>query len=147
MAAQPDAYGVGLRPVLHELGRQLLDRAAPDAEPAGADDPARLAFCGLSPRSDAPRPPEPRARELIGLDAASVVATLRERLPEPAPDRGDPALLLSVCRRHAVINADPGWINAVLRLNEVSVDVRQSGLDLDPDYLPWLGCVVRFRYV
>jgi hypothetical protein len=147
VAAQPDAYGVGLRPVLHELGRQLLVRAAPDAEPAGADDPARLAFCGLSPRSDAPRPPEPRARELIGLDAGSVVAALRERLPEPAPDRGDSALLLSVCRRHAVINADPGWIDVDLRLDEVSVDVRRAGLDLDPGYLPWLGCVVRFRYV
>jgi hypothetical protein len=147
VTAQPDAYGVGLRPVLHELGRQLLVRAAPGAEPAGADDPARLAFCGLSPRSDAPRPPEPRARELIGLDADSVVAALRERLPEPTPDRGDPALLLSVCRRHAVIHADPGWIDVDLRLDEVSVDVRRAGLDLDPGYLPWLGCVVRFRYV
>ncbi len=56
-------------------------------------------------------------------------------------------LLLSVCRRHAVIQADPGWIDVDLRLDEVSVDVRRAGLDLDPGYLPWLGCVVRFRYV
>jgi hypothetical protein len=147
VAAEPDAYGVGLRPVLHELSRQLLVRAAPAAEPPAADDPARLAFCGLSPRSDPPRPPGPQARELIGLDAGSVVAALRERLPELAPDRGDPTLLLSVCRRHAVIHADPGWIDVDLRLDEVSVDVRRAGLDLDPGYLPWLGCVVRFRYV
>jgi hypothetical protein len=147
VAAEPDAYGIGLRPVLHELSRQLLVRAAPAAEPPGADDPARLAFCGLAPGSDPPRPPERRARELIGLDASSVVAVLRERLPDPAPDRGDPALLFSVCRRHAVIHADPGWIDVDLRLDEVSVDVRRAGLDLDPGYLPWLGCVVRFRYV
>ena len=147
VAAEPDAYGVGLRPVLHELSRQLLLRAASAAEAPAADDPARLAFCGLSPRSDAPRSPRPRARDLIGLAAGSVVAALRERLPELASDRGDPALLLSVCRRHAVIHADPGWIDVDLRLDEVSVDVRRAGLDLDPGYLPWLGCVVRFRYV
>jgi hypothetical protein len=147
VAAEPDGYGVGLRPVLHELSRQLLLRAAPAAEPPAADDPARLAFCGLSPGSDPPRPPGPRARELIGLDAGSVVAALLERLPELASDCGDPALLLSVCRRHAVIHADPGWIDVDLRLDEVSVDVRRAGLDLDPGYLPWLGCVVRFRYV
>ena len=74
------------------------------------------------------------------------MAALRARLPG-ASDRGDPALLLSVCRRHAVIHADPGWIDVDLRLDEVSVDVRRAGLDLDPGYLPWLGCVVRFRYV
>ena len=24
--------------------------------------------------------------------------------------------------------------------------VRRAGLDLDPGYVPWLGCVVRFLY-
>lgn len=147
VTAEPGEYGVGLRPVLHELGRRLLARAAPGAEPADVRDPALLAFCGLSPDSQAPRPPEPPASERIGLAAGSVVAALRERLPALEPDRGDPALLLSVCRRHAVIQADPGWIDVDLRLDEVSVEVRRAGLDLDPGYLPWLGCVVRFRYV
>jgi hypothetical protein len=147
VTAEPGEYGVGLRPVLHELGRQLLARAAPDAEPPGPDDPALLAFCGLSPGSDAPWPPEPHARERVGSAADSVVAALRDRLPELDSHRGDSALLLSVCRRHAVIQADPGWIDVDLRLDEVSVDVRRAGLDLDPGYLPWLGCVVRFRYV
>ena len=147
VTAEPGAYGVGLRPVLHELGRRLLARAAPGAEPADVRDPALLAFCGLSSGSQAPRPPEPPASERIGLVAGSVAAALRERLPALEPDRGDPALLLSVCRRHAVIQADPGWIDVDLRLDEVSVEVRRAGLDLDPGYLPWLGCVVRFRYV
>lgn len=147
VTAEPDQYGAGLRPVLHELGRQLLARAAPDAEPVDAHDPALLAFCGISPGSKALRPPGPRACERIGLAADSVVAALRERLPGPASYRGDSVMLLSVCRRHAVIKADPGWIDVDLRLDEVRVDVRRAGLDLDPGYLPWLGCVVRFRYV
>ena len=137
-------YGAGLRPVLHELGRQLLARAAPDAEPADVHDPALLAFCGLGPAAEAPQPPDQQAAGRIGLAAGSVLAALRARLP--APGRADPAVLLGVCRRHAVIEADPGWIDVGLRLDEVSVDVRRAGLDLDPGYLPWLGCVVRFRY-
>ena len=59
VTAEPGDYGVGLRPVLHELGRQLLLGRHPTPRPA-ADDPALLAFCGLSPGSDAPRPPRPR---------------------------------------------------------------------------------------
>jgi hypothetical protein len=147
MTADPDDAGVGLRPVLHELGRQLLARAAPDAEPPGAGDPALLAFCGLSPGSEPPGRPGAAATRRIGLAAGSVAAALRERLTGPGSHRGDPALLLGVCRRHAVIHADPGWIDVDLRLDEVDVDVRRAGLDLDPGYLPWLGCVVRFRYV
>jgi len=147
MTADPGDDSVGLRPVLHELGRQLLARAAPDAKPPGAGDPALLAFCGLVPGSEPPGRPGTAATRRIGRAAGAVAAALRERLTGPAPQRGDQALLLGVCRRHAVIHADPGWIDVDLRLDEVDVDVRRAGLDLDPGYLPWLGCVVRFRYV
>jgi hypothetical protein len=147
MTADPGDDSVGLRPILHELGRQLLARAAPDAEPPGAGDPALLAFCGLSPGSEPPGRPGAAATRRIGLAAGSVAAVLRERLTGSASHRGDQALLLGVCRRHAVIHADPGWIDVDLRLDEVDVDVRRAGLDLDPGYLPWLGCVVRFCYV
>jgi len=143
--AEPGDDGTGLRPVLHELGRQLLVRAAPDAGPPAAEDPALLAFCGLSPASAPPGPLAGPATKRTGLAADSVVSALRARVI--GPYRGDPALLLGVCRRHAVIHADPGWIDIDLRLDEVSVDVRRAALDVDPGYLPWLGCVVRFRYV
>lgn len=146
VAAEPGDDGTGLRPVLHELGRQLLTRAAPDAGPPGADDPALLAFCGLGPGSEPPGAPAGQAAERTGPAAGSVVSALRELLPG-LENRGDGELLLAVCRRHAVIQADPGWIDVDLRLDEVSVDIRRAGLDLDPGYLPWLGCVVRFRYV
>jgi hypothetical protein len=32
-------------------------------------------------------------------------------------------------------------------VDQVSTVVRRAGLDLDPGYRPWLGVVVRFRYV
>jgi hypothetical protein len=130
-------------------------------------DPAVLAFAGLPP--DAAPPATPPGAAGLESVADAVVDLLRTRLaprpevnpdpdpnpdpnpnpnPEPLPDPDpDPAVLLSrVCRRSAVIEADPGWIDVGLELDEVDVDVRRAGLDLDPGHLPWLGCVVRFRY-
>ena len=48
-------------------------------------------------------------------------------------------------RRGTVLFA-PAWIEIVLALDEVDVDVRVAGLDLDPGWVPWLGCVLRYRY-
>jgi hypothetical protein len=31
-------------------------------------------------------------------------------------------------------------------LDEVDLDVRRAGLDLDPGWVPWLGTVVRYVY-
>jgi hypothetical protein len=31
--------------------------------------------------------------------------------------------------------------------DHVSIDIRRAGLDADPDWVGWLGTVVRFRYV
>src|SRR5205823_4110043 len=42
---------------------------------------------------------------------------------------------------------DPGWIELRLATEEISVELRRAGLDLDPGWLPWLGAVVRFAYV
>jgi hypothetical protein len=35
----------------------------------------------------------------------------------------------------------------LLDLDSATVEVRAAGLDLDPGWLPVLGCAVRFRYV
>ena len=53
---------------------------------------------------------------------------------------------VQVRRRVAEIVVDPGWIEVRLQLEEVDVDLRRAGLDLDPGWLPWLGAVVRFVY-
>jgi hypothetical protein len=55
--------------------------------------------------------------------------------------------LAALVARRAEIVADPGWIEARLALEEIDTRVRRAGLDLDPGYLPWLGVVVKFRYV
>ena len=74
-------------------------------------------------------------------------APTRRLRGEPAPDRrAAAALLRETARRTAAVEADPGWIDARLSLDEVSIDVRRAGLDLDPGWLAWLGVVVRFVY-
>jgi hypothetical protein len=85
-------------------------------------------------------------REQAALEAAAerIALELRRRLrreDEPAQ-----AMLLATCRRDAEIVADPGWIEVRYALDDVDVGVRRAGLDLDPGWLPWLGCVVRFTY-
>jgi hypothetical protein len=133
--------GPALRPLLYELARTLLIRAVPEHDPG--DDPALLAFCGLAPDADPPDRPDETARAALRTDADALVAALAERLGRDDDDR---VLLLATARRAAVIEADPGWIDVRLDLDEVTLEVRRAGLDLDPGYLPWLGCVVRFRY-
>ena len=39
-----------------------------------------------------------------------------------------------------------GSIEVRFPLSAVDTRVRRAGLDLDPDFVPWLGCVVRFSY-
>lgn len=144
VATDPDRYGPALRPVLHALARRIIARAVPDGGPAAPDDPAVLAFCGLPPDREPPRP-VPVVDDPIDDEADGVVAALRRRLvvDDSIAER---ALLFATCRRRAEVEADPGWIEVRLDLDEVSIEVRRAGLDLDPGHLPWLGCVVRFRY-
>jgi hypothetical protein len=148
LAEDPVPGGRGL---LHRLGVDLLTRAVPDTGAPSPRDPAALAFCGLPPGGEPPPVPggdDPARRRLametVDREADRVVVALRARLD--ATRRPDAAVLLAACRRRAVIEAAPGWIDVLLELEELSVEVRRAGLDLDPGYLPWLGCVVRFRY-
>ncbi|MGE3308998.1 MAG: hypothetical protein AB7O66_03440 [Limisphaerales bacterium] len=132
--------GRGLRWVLNQLAMALV--------PVESSDPAALAFAGLAPGSaelleDEP-PAEPEERESVAVLADRIrgeLAGVLERLelrPEAAAE--------FVCARPAEIVADPGWIEARFALKDVSTDLRRAGLDKDPGYLRWLGCVVRFAY-
>jgi hypothetical protein len=134
----------GLRWVLHQLAMAL---ARIDAE-----DPAALVFAGLMPDAalpsslqDAPTGSERAAVERL---RATVVGALRETLDvSTAPHaESDQVLLDRVCRRVAHIAADPGWIEARFSLDDVSLDIRRAALDLNPDWVPWLGVVLRFVY-
>lgn len=129
-----------LRWILHSLALQLTA--------CKETDPAALAFCGLAPETELPWWDEPRAdaqeQEALGEAAGRIVAELRECLGWD--DRNLDRLIDYVCHRRARIHAEPGWLEVVLALEEVSTDIRRAGLDLDPGYLPWLGVVVKFRY-
>jgi hypothetical protein len=136
----------GTRWDFYRLADELVRRSTIRRESPRADDPALLAFCGLPPDSEPPH--DERAEPRIHACADAVITALRAALRgrEPA-DLDDTSLLATIVRRRGAVRADPGWIEVELGLDEVSVDLRAAGLDLDPGWLPELGCVVRFRYV
>lgn len=126
--------------------RWRLHRLALALVPLEDDDPAALAFAGLACENPFAHEAPPTRDE---LDEAAAVAhrcveRLAERIGRVRDDRAE--LVSSVCRRKAEIAFDPGWIDVHLRLDDVDLDLRRAGLDLDPGYVPWLGCVVRFLY-
>jgi hypothetical protein len=134
----------GLRWVLHQLAMSL---AAIEA-----DDPAALAFAGLVPGSLPPaaqqEPPTESERNALDTLRRTVVAALGELLNHQGDDGGASVerVLQDVCARPARIVADPGWIEVHFSADGVSLDVRRTGLDRDPDWVPWLGIVLRFVY-
>jgi len=130
-----------LRWTLHQLAQTLA--------PVSADDPAALAFAGLGPGSRPPSdglppPDEADSAAIAGLRARLVV--LLQSVLAVGSEHPE-ALLARVCRRPAEIIADPGWIEVRFPMERLSTEIRRCGLDLNPDWLPWLGAVVRFRYV
>ena len=134
-----------LRWTLHRLAVRLLD--------LDERDPAAAAFAGLLPDGDAPwrGDPPPSEEEDAAVDehAGRLAARVLERL-ERAPSL-DPriarAAVRACARRGAELVCEPGWIDAQLRLDEVVVETRRAGLDLDPGWIGWLGVVVRIVYV
>ena len=79
------------------------------------------------------------AAERIRTRLASILA--RDGDSEP-PE----ALIAWLCARPAEVIADPGWIEVHLPVDSIDTCVRRAGLDVDPNYVAWLGVVVRFYY-
>jgi hypothetical protein len=140
-----ERHGCDLKAAAHALAGVWI----PELRPT---DPARLAFCGLSPRAEAPAlelggPVLVEFRAALAELASRVVDTLDRLLPEAARREQQPGLLPSLVRRHAEILADPGWIELRFSLDTVRTDVRRAGLDCDPGFVPHLGVVIKFVYV
>jgi hypothetical protein len=55
-----------------------------------------------------------------------------------------PSALLA---RHARVHYDEVQLDIDFHLQSVDLDIRLSGLDVDPGWLPWLGRIVRFHYL
>lgn len=69
---------------------------------------------------------------------------LQGRLPQPEPaPRGQWRWL---CQRPARLHLDTAWIDVHFPLDRLDTDIRKAGLDPDPDYVPWLGKVVKLHY-
>jgi len=136
--ADPALVGRPLRWIMHDLAQRLV--------PLSEDDPAALVLAGLHPSEPLPteKTAPPSATELHSLreHAARWSKVVARRL-----GREDEELAtLELTQRHGVVEGEPGLLEVVLRLDEVDIDVRRAGLDIDPGWLPWLGAIVRYRY-
>lgn len=89
--------------------------------------------------------PQGQAHAGMARAAQSQAARWAAWLDEVAPELTEPRLR-SVCQRPGRLRFEPGWIELHLALDQVDTRIRRLGLDLDPGYLPWLGCVLRIRY-
>lgn len=140
VAGDEELQARGVRWFLYRLALQLL--------PLAVDDPVAFAFCGVAPAEwraliDAAPPTEAQAKKLE-FAVTAVVAELRAHLGDHST--GVDLLLHTTCKRDARLTFDPGWIEARFSLDSVSISIRRGGLDRNPDWLPWLGAVVRFVY-
>jgi hypothetical protein len=106
-----------------------------------AQDPVVRAFCGGSPP---PGETDARIDTLAADFDRAVRVTLEERLRAAMDGEGD--LVEFVCRRRGELRFEPGWIELAMAADAADARLRRAALDLDPGWLPWLGCVVRFRY-
>jgi hypothetical protein len=123
----------------HVDGTALLLREIARALRVPDEDAAMDAFSGgHTPQVDAP--------DALVVAAGALVGRFESWLAEVAPELAAPRAP-SVCRRDGTLRFEPGWIELRLRLTSVDTSVRRLGLDLDPGFLPWLGCTVRIHYV
>lgn len=89
---------------------------------------------------------DPESNPLTALDALgpghddSTVDAAARRF------HGDAALAALCVERPTRVRATASRVDLHLRLSDLSLDIRRTGLDIDPGWLPWLGCVVRFHY-
>lgn len=116
--------------------------------PVPLPDVALKLFCGIAPDAEWPlrgaaAQPTPSEGAALKAYADEITQTLADLLRWP---QGAGAFIRRLCRRHARLLDDAGWLEVVFALRDVDTEVRRAGLDLDPDYVPWLGKVVKFRY-
>ena len=145
LATAPALSGRPLAWCLHVLGRLICD--------VRPDDAGLLALAASHwdawPQVVAAAPAAPaEERELAGIAADWARATARLLGPDQEPPGPRAAELVGrMVRRPGSVLARPGWIEVRLPAEQVDLQVRRAGLDLDPGWVPWLGAVVRYRYV
>jgi hypothetical protein len=129
-----------------DFGRLLAGAARTLLADAGSapDDPAALVFCGQWQVESLPAAAQPAEPVDVHRRFADAVwARFELRLSEA----GSAMELAEVIRRPGQVVGTMPWIEVVMPADHVSIDIRRAGLDADPDWVGWLGTVVRFRYV
>ncbi len=113
-----------------------------------ATDPGLRAFCGIQLDSDWPWPADdcelPSETQRLSGYAQEIEAKILLRFAHRKEDGQQ--LIASLCRRHARLLIQRGWLELVFSFEQVDTDIRRAGLDLDPGYVRWLGKVVKIRY-
>ena len=131
-----------LRWVLHQIAITLTGCAA--------SDPAALAFAGFPPSAPSPDLDEPPVTEHEASALSRYAQHLVDRVAEMFADDEvleSLALITWICERRAEVVGEPGWIEVRFGDEAVDTAIRRRGLDFNPDFVSWLGVVVRFAYV
>lgn len=137
LAGEKELHADTRRHILWQLATQHLK--------IPADDPVVRAFCGGW------QPGQQHGNSLHALPGEleqtvhQAAETLRSSLAKHLPLH--PELTMeAICRRQAKIRFEQGWIEARMPLKQADSRLRRAALDLDPGWIPWLGCVMRFIY-
>lgn len=88
----------------------------------------------------------PSSAEFVLLsDFAESIKTdfVNRVLPEEVEGK---ASFREMIRRRARVTCCGPWMDVEYSLQDVDINVRRLGLDANPDFVPWLGMVVRFHY-
>lgn len=149
-----DELDVMVRLARHDAARAPDLLAAVVARVAGVsvEDPAVVLVAGTAGDDDRSLDDgtDGAADEMADADA-EIVTTLAGALIDELTQRGGGRLagrdLDQLWRRRAEMTVGVGTIEVVFDLDDVDLDVRVLGLDVDPGFVWWSGSVVRFHYV
>lgn len=126
--------------ILKQLAQSLTDITI--------DDPALAVFCGLNPVDHSWPSKEIAATELelaqIKRWRREIIDALHERVSYQQVTEDE--LMTRVCVKRASLLVQPGWVDVVFSNEDVDIQIRRIGLDLDPGFVAPLGAVIRFIY-
>lgn len=151
----PARPGIALSPwdFLTLLGRELLESAAPAGADAHHGDPIWRLLAGLAGRGDDQPPGEgfvppgiaTRRRRPLRLWVVRLATEIRAQLAAAVQSPPDEAVQLVLCIPARVL-VTPGHVDVTMSLADLPIQVRLSGLDRDPGWIPAAGRSVAFYF-
>lgn len=134
--------------VLRQIGVLLIMRTGCklDAERLWNDAAVR-AFCGAKhdSTSDAFEPVAESEVEALSRIVEQMIQWVVARMSDDDSSSEDD-MMRYVITRDAEIVVEAAWIEVRFAVALISTRIRRAGLDLNPDWLPFIGSVVRFTY-